>query len=64
MRLLTIAVLMLSLAACGRESSPEGRAEIRHEKMQKKLDSVMQQDRAILDSIRMINQEIKQLKSK
>ena len=64
MKLFTIAVLMLSLAACGRESSPEGRAEIRHEKMQRKLDSVMLQDRAILDSIRIINQEIKELKSK
>jgi len=57
-------ILVLLLAACGRESSPEGRAEIRHEKMQRKLDSVMAQDRAILDSIRMINKEIQALKSK
>ena len=64
MKQLTPFVLLLALAACGRESSPEGRSEIRREKMQRKLDSVMQQDRAILDSIRLINKEIRELKSK
>ena len=64
MKQLTPIVLLLALTACGRGSSPEGRAEIRHETMQRKLDSVIQQDRAILDSIRLINKEIKELKSK
>lgn len=64
MKQLTPIVLLLALAACGRGSSPEGRAELRRQIIQRKLDSVMLQNKAILDSIRLINKEIRVLKSK
>ncbi len=57
-------IILLLLAACGRESSPQGRAEIRHEIMQRKMDSLMQQNRAILDSIHAINKELHSLQGK
>lgn len=60
-QLLTI-ILLLSLAACGRESSPEGRAQIRHEKVERKLDSLIDQNRAIMDSIHVINKELEGLR--
>ena len=63
MKQLTPLILLLLLTACGR-SSPEGRAEMRREMMQKRLDSVINQNRAILDSIHAINKEISNLKSK
>jgi len=63
MKLLTI-ILLLSLAACNRESSPDGRSQIRDEKLQTEIDSIKDQERAILDSIRIINKEIRELKKK
>lgn len=62
MKYLPAFILLLSLAACDRESSPEGRAEIRHEKVERKLDSLIDQNRAIMDSIHVINKELAELK--
>lgn len=65
MKQLFTLVLLLSLGACNRrESSPEGRAQIRHEKVERKLDSLINQNRAIMDSIHVINKELTELKSK
>ena len=64
MKQLFTLVLLLSLAACNPESSPEGRAKIRHEKVERKLDSLIEQNRAIMDSIHVINKELTELKSK
>jgi hypothetical protein len=63
MRILTI-ILFLSLAACGRESSPDGRAQMRDEQLKAELDSVKDQEKAILDSINSINEELKALREK
>ena len=63
MKLLTI-ILLLSLTACGRESSPEGRSQMRDEKLQKELDSLKDQNKAIKDSISIINKELRELKHK
>lgn len=59
-----IITLLLSLTACGRDSSPEGRSQIRDEKLQSQVDSLKDQNKAILDSIARINKEIKTLKIK
>jgi len=64
MKQLFTIVLLLSLGACNRESSPEGRAQIRHEKVERKLDSLLEQNRAIMDSIHVINKELTELKRK
>ncbi len=64
MKQITAFILLLSLAACNPESSPEGRARIRHEKVERKLDSLLEQNHAIMDSIHVINKELTELKSK
>jgi cell division protein FtsB len=59
-----IITLLLSLLACGRDSSPDGRSQIRDENIQSQLDSLKGQNKALLDSITIINEEIKRLKIK
>ena len=63
MKILTI-VFLLSLSACGRESSPEGRSQIRDEKIQQDVNILRIQNIAILDSIRIIRKELNELKHK
>ena len=61
MKLLPIAVLF-ALVACGRQSSPEGRSIIRDEQIQAQINLLKEQHKAILDSIVLINNELKVLK--
>lgn len=56
-----IIILFLTLAACGRESSPEGRSQLRTEKLQKQIDSLKVQNKAILDSLSLINEKLKEI---
>jgi len=62
MKKLTIVIIKLSLAACGRESSPEGRPKIRDEKIQIEIDDLKDRNNTLLDSISIINKELKQLR--
>jgi len=55
-------IILLSLAACGRESSPEGRSKIRDENTQKQIDDLRDQNNALRDSIRIINRQLKNLR--
>ncbi|MGE8378501.1 MAG: hypothetical protein ACN6PN_09130 [Sphingobacterium sp.] len=55
-------IILLSLAACGRESSPEGRSKIRDENIQKQIDDLTDQNNALRDSIRTINKQLKNLR--
>jgi len=57
-------ILLLSLAACGRESSPDGRSQMRDENIQKEVDSLKNQNKALQDSITVINKELSELKHK
>jgi hypothetical protein len=61
MKLLCIAVLF-ALVACGRQSSPESRSIIRDEQIQAQINLLKEQNKAMLDSIRIINNELKMLK--
>ena len=63
MKKLGIVIIMLSIAACGQESSPEGRSKIRDEKIQKEIDDLKEQNDALLDSIRVIKKELKQIRA-
>ncbi|WP_437918674.1 hypothetical protein [Sphingobacterium sp. LRF_L2] len=55
-------MISLSLIACNHPSSPEGRSKLRDKKMQEEIDHLKDQNRAMLDSISLINKKIKQLK--
>lgn len=57
-------IILLSITACKRESSPDGRSQIRDEQLQKEIDSLKDQNTAILDSIRVINRKLKDLQYK
>jgi mevalonate kinase len=63
MRSLAIITLVF-LAACNKDSSPEGRFKMRTEQLEARLDSLANQNKAILDSIGVINQKLKELKNK
>ena len=59
--LVFISILLFS--ACDRSSSPEGRMSIKLENVQKEMiDSLKQQNRAILDSLGKILEELNELK--
>jgi hypothetical protein len=50
-------------SSCGRDSSPEGRMSIKLEALQKEMiDSLRQQNKAMLDSLGKIREEIETLK--
>lgn len=54
-----IIIAAFALCSCGRESSPEGRMQIRAEHLQASLDGLKIQNKAILDSIVSIRQELR-----
>ena len=56
---------VFAITACDRSSSPEGRMSIKVEQLQKEMiDSLRQQNRAILDSLSKIRQELNEIKQK
>ncbi|MXV15610.1 hypothetical protein [Hufsiella ginkgonis] len=61
MKLLTIA-LLLSLMSCGRESSPEGRSQLRDEKLHAAVDSLKAENLSMMDSIRSLSRQIQEIK--
>lgn len=55
-------LVLVTLVACGRGSSPEGRVTMKMEALQKDLvDSLQKQNRAILDSIAALRSDIREL---
>ncbi len=60
--LLIISVLFASIAACGPQSSPEGRTTSKIEKVQLSIDSLKAQNKALADSLHQISKQISELK--
>ncbi|MES2808851.1 MAG: hypothetical protein V4619_09520 [Bacteroidota bacterium] len=56
--LATILLGTVLLTACGRESSPDGRSQIRDEKIQQQIDSLKSVTKALADSISIINNKL------
>ena len=55
--------MSVMLTACGRESSPEGRMSMKLEDLHREMvDSLKQQNRAILDSLSKIREELNEIK--
>lgn len=57
-----VSVCALLLAACGPESSPEGRMGIKIDKLQNSLDSLKAQNAMMKDSLGKLSDEVGQLK--
>jgi hypothetical protein len=54
---------MIFITSCDRTSSPEGRMSIKLETLQKEMiDSLQEQNKAILDSIGKIRKEISEIR--
>ncbi|RZK78547.1 MAG: hypothetical protein EOO92_10900 [Pedobacter sp.] len=59
-----IALILISLAACNPESSPEGRSKIRDLNLDAKIDSLKQHDKILLGRIDSLAKQIELLKKK
>ena len=58
-----ILICSMTISACDRTSSPEGRMSLKIESLQKNMiDSLQKQNRAILDSLSKIRQELNEIK--
>lgn len=57
-----IFITLITLAACGRESSPEGRMSIKADELHKQIDSLKQQNAAILDSLSSLSKQVDKLR--
>ncbi|MEO6731044.1 MAG: hypothetical protein ABIN01_07490 [Ferruginibacter sp.] len=58
-----VGMVCIFLLSCGRESSPEGRMTMKLEDLQKGMvDSLFKQNKAILDSLGKIRQELNEIK--
>ena len=56
-------IILLGFNSCGKNSSPEGRMSIKIESLQKEmLESMQKQNKAILDSLGKIREELDELK--
>lgn len=53
-----IALVAISLAACGPNSSPEGRMSIKMDQLKASFDSLKAQNKALADSLHQIRLEI------
>jgi hypothetical protein len=63
-KLLLLLLVIVLLSACGRESSPEGRMQMKMESLQKELiDSLRNQNNALLDSISSLRRDVQALQS-
>jgi hypothetical protein len=60
--LVLVSACALLLAACGPESSPEGRMGIKIDKLQNSLDSLKAQNAMMKDSLGKLSAEVSQLK--
>lgn len=59
---LIMCLTIVILSSCDRDSSPEGRMSIKIENLQKELiDSLRQQNKAILDSLSKMRSDIQKL---
>jgi hypothetical protein len=62
MKLYTV-VILLAFASCNRASSPEGRSQLRDEKIQLQIDSLKEQQGALTDSLKVLSAELSRLRT-
>jgi hypothetical protein len=59
-----IFVVIFLLTACDRASSPDGRSQMRDEKLEKEIDSLRSQVDTLHNRINLIDQKLKHSKNK
>lgn len=53
-----IMMLLFIVVGCGKESSPDGRSQIRDKNLQEQIDSLKLQNKHIQEDIRLIKKEL------
>ena len=56
-------ITMFALASCGKNSSPDGRAQLRDQELSQRIDEIEKNQIIILDSIKLLNERIKLVNS-
>ena len=52
-------ITIIALASCGKNSSPDGRAQLRDKELSQRIDALEQKQIVILDSLQLLNEKVK-----
>ena len=55
-------ITIVAFASCGKNSSPDGRAQLRDKELSERIDVLEQKQIVILDSIRLLNEKVNAIK--
>ena len=61
---IAIIIFCVALASCGSNSSPEGRMTNKMEEIRKEIDTLKQQNDALLDSVNKAGRELDSIRKK
>ncbi|MDQ8005724.1 MAG: hypothetical protein REI64_13045 [Pedobacter sp.] len=54
-----ILIAIIALASCGKNSSPDGRAQLRDAELSQRIEKLEQKQIVILDSLQLLNEKVK-----
>lgn len=57
-------ITIIALVSCGKNSSPDGRAQLRDKELSQRIDALEQKQIVILDSLQLLNEKLKAISSK
>lgn len=57
-------ITIIALVSCGKNSSPDGRAQLRDKELSQRIDALEQKQIVILDNLQLLNEKLKAISSK
>ena len=57
-------IVIIALVSCSKNSSPDGRAQLRDKELSERIDALEQKQIIILDSLQLLNEKMKAISSK
>ena len=63
-RTVLLLITIIALVSCGKNSSPDGRAQLRDKELSQRIDALEQKQIVILDSLQLLNEKLKAISSK
>jgi hypothetical protein len=54
-----ISITILAITSCGKNSSPDGRAQLRDQALAERIEALEQKQIVILDSLHLLNEKMK-----
>ena len=55
-------ITIVALASCEKNSSPDGRAQLRDQELSQRIDALEQKQIVILDSLQLLNEKVAAIK--